>query len=251
MNNNSNKIFFDFWPVIDNPQTFPFYSIIIDDEEKIIIQNLLFEDNFTWISNNKVDFSIINKLSNNNKIILNYSSEMNNQDYTINLPSEYKISLLETAVVYESTNKNKQLFSQDKFCIRKALSDDINHLITIKDSSMNHDYINQIADAYNDKDCDLYILQYEKTPVSFLILTDIVSLKFDYCYKHISTIYTIPQYRHQGFALYLTQSIMNLYADKSFIYVSDSISNIASNNLAISCGFSISGYNHQAFIQKM
>jgi Acetyltransferases len=83
------------------------------------------------------------------------------------------------------------------------------------------------------------------------MMNDVASAKFCCSRKHISTVYTMPQFRSRRLAVRLILSVMNLFPSDGFLYVADSIANVASNNLAKACGFSVVGYNNEALIEKI
>jgi hypothetical protein len=154
------KVFFDFWETMDDPRKVPFFSVIENDEQKIIIRNLLAKDSdvFIWISDDEADFSVIDALAQNEKICLIYASETMNQDRVINLPPEYKMTLTETAIVYESSARVKSS-DMDGSRVRKAVREDIDYLLAADDSDNRHDYVQQIADLYGDDSVSLYVLE--------------------------------------------------------------------------------------------
>lgn len=69
--------------------------------------------------------------------------------------------------------------------------------------------------------------------------------------NHISPIVTLPQYRQKGFACCLINSVINTYPESDFIYVSDSVENLASNKTAQACGFSKLGHNMEIKIKNV
>lgn len=248
------KIFFDFWEFIDSPQKFPFFRVLMDDGESILIHNTLNRnaDDFTWISDSDIDFSVLSKFSQKDEIILGYCSDTYNAERIINLPPEHKVSFIESSVIYENSNEERQLSSSKENCsIQRASAEDIEGLKAAQDPSMRHDYIEQISAVFSDRSCgEVFVLKQDHIPVSFLVLEDCVSAKLRCHYKHVSNIFTLPEYRGQGFASYLIRSIMDLYKSNSFLYAADSWSNTASNFLAKASGFSVVGYNQQVQIQK-
>lgn len=243
------KLFFDSWPIIDCPQKFPFFSILKDDEQAILIQNTLIKERDIIFSNNIVDFSVLKKYIKNETIVLDYCCDISDANRTIDLPSGWKRTLVEKSVIYENQNTSRHFPTNHRYVIERASAEDIEYMTAVKDSDMRHDYIEQIARVFNDKIWEVYVLKADGQPVCFLALTDSISQRYNLHYKNISMIYTLPQHRRQGLAQYLIRYVLNLYGKDSFFYTADSYLNTASNNLAQSCGFSAIGYNQQVIIE--
>ena len=251
MNYNLDKIFFDYWKLWDNPQAFPFFSVIRNDDRVKLIKNTLFQDRdiFTWISEDAVDFSIIKEFSTTDLIVLNRASENNALDGLLSLPNDYKISLHESAVIYENDNKVRHT-AKTKHTIRKMISNDVEHLSALNDTDMRHDYIQQTIDAHEYQLGEVYVLEVDNEIASFVTVYDLVSSKLNYSYKTVDNMYTLPKYRGQSLAKQLIISVMGMFIDTPFMYVVETWTNEQSNRLVKSCGFTLVGYNQQILIQK-
>ena len=251
MNYNVDKMFFDYWKLWDNPQAFPFFSVIRNDDRVKLIKNTLFQDRdiFTWISNYPVDFSVIKEHSTADRIVLNRASESNTLDGIINIPSGYKVSLHESAVIYENDNKARHT-AEAKHNIRKMTLDDVVYLSALNDTDMRHDYIQQTLDAHEYQLGEIYVLEVDNEIASFVTVFDLVSTKLQYFYKTVDNVYTLPKYRGQRLVKQLIIGAMEKLKDDPFLYVADSWTNEQSNRLAESCGFTKVGYNQQILIQK-
>lgn len=248
---NVDKIFFDYWKLWDNPQAFPFFSVIQNDDMLKLIKNTLFQDRdiFTWISEEPVDFSVIKEHSTADRIVLNRASESNTLDGITNIPSSYKVSLHESAVIYENDNKVGHS-AGTKYNIRKLIPDDVVYLSTLNYADMRHDYIQQTIDAYEYQLGEVYVLEVDNEIAGFVTVYDLVSSKLNYSYKMVDNLYSLPKYRGQSLAKQLIISVMGMFIDTPFMYVADSWTNEQSNRLAKSCGFNLVGYNQQILIQK-
>lgn len=247
------KMSFDFWPLIDNPEAFPFFKILMNDGCSFLMQNTLIQDAdyFIWISDDKMDISALGKFATKESIIFQCYSVSREISHCLAVSDDDKMDLIECSAIYESSNQQRRLIKSDgDYTVQMASKADMETLPNENDSAARHDYMEQIRIAFHDEASAVFVLKYRQQPVSFLALSDIQSLKYAYRYKHISPIYTIPQHRHKGFASHLTQAVLNLYPNCKFMYVADSIENRASASVAEGAGFSKLGYNLQIKIQK-
>lgn len=241
------KVFFELWPFFDNPLEFPFYSILEKNNQGILLKNTLVSsfDYFIWLSDEPVDISMLRKFSSTSKIVLEYYGT----SYEVDAPNFEQqwgeIKPLSCAVVYERKAARNSVCIPKDYLIRTADANDIKCLTECVDSTMRHNYIQQISDLFHDSNFTVYVLLYKKQPISFMVLNDCKSNRLGCLYKHISNVFTIPAYRNKGMASLLIQYVLGLFYKYDFFYVADSHSNISSNRLACATGFSKIGYNHQ------
>lgn len=236
------ELFFDLWPILDNPQAFPFFEQKQVDENILLIRNILFRDegNYICISDNKIDLT---ECEQNQNIYLSYYSR--DHDWQRMIYPLDNISLINSSVIYKKSGNSKMV----NCVVEYATMTDCSFLP--KTDETEHDYIRQIYDAVDDKSQEVFVLKYNGQTVSFLVLTDRISKKFNLKCKCISVVYTLPAFRRQGFAKDLIQAMFGQYRSHDFLYVADSDKNTGTNRLAVACGFTIIGYNHQIKIFKV
>lgn len=247
---NNPELFFDIWHILDDLQKFTFLKAKQIDKNTLLIKNILNQniDNYIYLSEDKIDFQIIEKESEKQIILISYYSKKTDWMQIYHLPDNCKISLMNSSVIFKNTDYLN--FKNMPDCVvEKAKINDLVYL-PYTDENLEHDYIGQIKDAVNDENCEVFTLKQNNNCLCFLILTDSISKRFDRKYKYISAIYTLPQYRNMGCAQYLIRSVLNISNNPNFLYISDSDKNLASINLAKKCGFVNIGYNHQFKIEK-
>lgn len=247
--NNTNiiKVFFDYWEIMDNPKKIPFFSILVNDSEDIIIKNTLRDDDFIWISKDKLDFTKLQNFIRTKKIIICCA---NDKLDIINASQEYEVTLLNKAIVYEFKDKKLPFLNNKLFHIRNAKKPDIAVLKDLNNlDELQQNYVDEIIDNIESKNFNsVYALEYDNSVVSFLIIKDISSIKYSYLYKLISLVFTLPQYRRKGFAKYLIGGIIDKFYNCDFIYAVDSSENFASNKIALDLNFNKIGNNNQFLI---
>ena len=242
----SPEVFFDLWQILDEPQKFPFMQLKQLDKSTLLIQNTLFKGvgNYICISAHELDCDLLKNELKGERICLSYYS----RNKTCRIPDECAVSLINSSVIYQRLCSRQNEYTAE-FVAQKATVNDLISLSHINEN-LGHDYIQQIRDAVNDENYEVFVLKCDRQAVCFLIITDQISNKFNLTYKCISTVYTLPEYRKHGYAKYLLDAIIDKYRDCSFLYIADSTENTASNSLAKACGFDIIGYNHQIEIKK-
>lgn len=247
--NNTNiiKVFFDYWEILDTPEKIPFFSVIVNDTDDIIIKNTLRDDDFVWICKDKFDFTKLQNFIKKKKIIICCANDK--LDF-INAPYEYEVNLLNKAIVYEFKNKKLPFLNNEQFNIRNVKSDDFTVLKGLNNlDELQQNYVDQVIYNIESKNFkSVYVLEYDNSVVSFLIIKDINSIKYSYSYKLISLVFTLPEYRCKGFAKYLISDIINKYYNCDFVYAVDSSENFASNKIAMDLNFDKIGNNNQFLI---
>ena len=249
---NCQELFFDLWPILDNPQRFSFFKFHQTTDDILLIQNTLIKNtnNYICVLDSKIDFQILDKVIPPKKTIIDFYTREKNWNNICGDPKHVKISLINSSIIYEYSNPSFSQKNNVSQCIvSKVINNDYIALSTDYES-MEHDYIKQISDATKDINQSVYCLRYKSQPVCFLVLNNCISEKYKLNCNNIAVIYTLPSYRNNGYAKYLVSFILGKNKGKPCLYVADSDNNIATNNLAKSCGFKVIGYNHQLEIVK-
>ncbi len=235
------KCFNDNWEIIEDISKAPFFiSKVYEDSNVTVIKNSLFPtvDLFSWISPEPVDFSMLEKYIDKKKVVVNYVSDCYSPTDIVNLNPSSKVTLLESAVVYEQVGKVcPQCILQEEYIVENIKDCDIEYLESLdsSDQQLRHDYVQQFIDYFSSNPQDIFVLRVDGTPASFIALSDRNYGQLQY--KNVYMIYTIPEFRQQGLAKCLLSCILHENNQFKFLYSADSVSNTESNKLALSCGF--------------